>query len=140
MDANDERRWFEEETSDLLIALARADEQQTILDALAALPGYLSAILDDARFSMAERRHLLFLLWDEMAERDDHDRGWAGARARLLIDLFIQRRLPQGAPGAYSAAELAAFNRTRPGGAQFEPYAPLDEILPRDSHGPRARR
>jgi hypothetical protein len=136
MDADEERRWFEEETSDLLTALARADEQHTILNALAALPRYLSAILDDTRFSMAERRHLLFLLWDEMAERDDHDRGWAGTRARLLIDLFIQRRLPPGAPGAYSAAELAAFNRTRPAAAKFEPYAPIDKILPRDSLDP----
>jgi hypothetical protein len=135
MDADEERRWFEEETSDLVSALARADEQETILEALAALPRYLSAILDDARFSMAERRRLLFLLWDEMAEPDDHDRGWAGARARLLIDLFIQRRLPPGAPGAYSAAELAAFNRTRRG-AKFEPYVPIDKILPRDLLSP----
>jgi hypothetical protein len=129
MDADEERRWFEEETSDLLTALSRADEQRTVRAALAALPRYLSAILDDARFSMAERRRLLFLLWDEMAERDDRERGWAGARARALIDLFIQRRLPAGAPGAYSDAELAALNRTRPGAARFEPYAPIDELL-----------
>lgn len=136
MDASEERRWFEEETNDLLTALVRGDERQTILNALEALPRFLSAILDDGRLSMVERRRLLFLLWDEMAERDDNDRGWAGTRARLLIDVFIQRRLPLDAPGAYSAAELAAFNRARPAGAKFEPYAPVDNIHPRDSIAP----
>ena len=131
-DADDERRWFEEQTRDLLIELGQTHDRQVILDALDALPRYLAAILDDERFSLAQRRHVLFLLWDEMAEPDDHERGWAGARARSLITAFIRKRLPPGTPGAYSAAEVAAFNGTRAGGPQFAPYAPADKAPPRD--------
>ena len=124
MDDHQERRWFEEQVGDLLITLARSHDRALIMDALAALPRHLSAILGDARFSLAERRRLLFLLWDEMAEPEDAERGWAGARARGIIDAFIKRRLPAGAAAAYSSAELAAFNRARGNARRFNPYAP----------------
>jgi hypothetical protein len=135
IDGPEERRWFEEHVGGLLVALAHAHEREVILDALAALPRHLAAILDDKRLSLAQRRHILFLLWDEMAEPDDAERGWAGARARRLIDAFIQRRLPPGAPGAFSDAELAAFNQTRKNGIRFEPYAPtaIDRRDPGDA-------
>lgn len=123
MDAEDETRWFEAQVGDLLVTMARAQERELILDALAVLPRHLSAILGQRQLPLAQRRRILFLLWDEMAEPDDAERGWAGARARLLIEAFIRERLPAGAPGAYSAAELTAFNRTRHGGVRFEPYA-----------------
>jgi hypothetical protein len=127
MDADEERRWFEDHVGDLVVALARAHEREEILDALAALPRQLSAILDDRRLSPAQRRRILFLLWDEMAEPDDTERGWAGARARRRIDAFVQERLPAGSPGAYTAAELAAFNRTRRRDeVRFDPYAAPD--------------
>jgi len=132
MDASEERRWFEEHVGGLLVTLARAHEREVIEEALAELPRHLSAILDDRRMSPAQRRHILFLLWDEMAEPDDAERGWAGARARRLIDAFVQRRLPPGAPGAFSAAELAGFNRTRRNGILFDPYAPPDRRDARD--------
>jgi hypothetical protein len=119
----EERRWFEEQVGGLLTTLARTRDRERIADALAALPRYLALILDDTRLSLLERRRILFLLWDEMAEPDDPERGWAGARARELIDAFIQRRLPAGTPGAYSAAEIAAFNRPRAKATTFNPYA-----------------
>jgi hypothetical protein len=132
MDADDERRWFEEQTRDLLINLAQTHDRKVILDALAALPRYLEAILDDTRFTLAQRRHVFFLLWDEMAEPDARDRGWAGTRARALIDTFIQQRLPAGASGGYSADELAKFNRARAKGPRFDPYAPTRQDPDRD--------
>jgi hypothetical protein len=133
MDADDERRWFEDHVSGLLVSLARAHEREVIEEALEALPRHLSAILGDRRLSLAERRRILFLLWDEMAEPEDSERGWAGARARQLIELFVQDRLPPGAPGAYSAAELAAFNRTRRNGVQFAPYTAPERDSQRDT-------
>ncbi|HEY7375887.1 MAG TPA: hypothetical protein VIF57_27255, partial [Polyangia bacterium] len=111
------------QVGDLLVALARTHEREVIEDALAALPRHLSAILDDRRLSPAQRRRILFLLWDEMAEPADTERGWAGARARRLIETFVQERLPRGGPEAYSDAELAGFNESRRGAVRFEPYA-----------------
>jgi hypothetical protein len=137
MDPEEERRWFEEQAGGLLTALARANERQTILDALDALPSYLARILDDGRLSLAQRRHILFLLWDEMAESDDRERGWAGAQAREIIDRFIQERLPSGTADGYSAAELQASNRTRAKGIRFEPYQPLDRKPQSDPLGNR---
>ena len=67
-----------------------------------------------------------------MAEPDDRERGWAGARARAVIDAFIRKRLPPGSPGAYSAAEVAAFNGTRRGGPTLAMYAPTDKKPVRD--------
>ena len=131
-DADDERRWFEEQTRDLLIELGQTHDRQVILEALDALPDYLAAILDDRRFSLAQRRHVLFLLWDEMAEPDDRERGWAGTRARAVINAFIRKRLPPGSPGAYSTAEVAAFNGARGRGPTFAPYAPTDQNPVRD--------
>jgi hypothetical protein len=124
LEREEERRWFDEQVSGLLVTLARAKEREVILEALAELPRRLSAILDDPRLSSAQRRQILFLLWDEMAEADDVERGWAGTRARQLIDAFVQRRLPRGSSEAYSDGEIAALNRLRGGATPFDPYAP----------------
>jgi hypothetical protein len=138
MDKEEERRWFEEQVGGLLITMARAHDRELILDALDELPRRLSYILDNTRMPLAERRRILFLLWDEMAEPDDSERGWAGAAARRLIDTFIQRRLGPGTPGAYTADEIAAFNRTRTGGkaAPFNPYAPPEPTIRDDGAAP----
>jgi hypothetical protein len=132
MDPEQERRWFEEQTAELLTALGRAGERQTILDALDALPRYLARILADRRLTLAQRRHILFMLWNEMAEADDRDRGWAGTEAREIIDRFIRERLPDGSPTGYSPDELAGFNRTRPNGIRFDPYRPAEKKPDRD--------
>jgi hypothetical protein len=124
MDPDEEKRWFEEQAAGFLTTLARANERQTIVDALDALPRFLAQILDDRRLSLVHRRRILFLLWDEMAEADDRDRGWAGTEAREIIDGFVRTRLPIGSPNGYSADELAALNRGRPKGIAFDPYRP----------------
>ena len=133
MDAEEERRWFEEQTAGFLTALARVNDWQTIHDALDTLPRYLARILDDRRLSLAQRRHVLFLLWDEMAEAEDRERGWAGTEARAIIEAFIRNRLPDGGPNGYSPDELAAFNRTRTKEkSRFDPYRPVDKKLDRE--------
>jgi hypothetical protein len=83
--------------------------------------------------SLAERRRILFLLWDEMAEPEDAERGWAGELARATIDAVIKSRLPAGAAGAYTDAELAGFNRERGKRIPFDPYAPPRRAPPRDT-------
>jgi hypothetical protein len=72
------------------------------------------------------------MLWDEMAEAEDRERGWAGTEARAIIDAFIQKRLPSDSPNGYSADELPAFNRSRRNGIRFDPYRPLDKKVERD--------
>jgi hypothetical protein len=123
-DDRDERQWFADETLALRTALAVAWDREMILAALGELPRRLRAILNDRRRPLSERRRILFELWDEAAEPDDTERGWAGARSRRLIETFIRNRLPVEGMDAYSAEELAAFNRSRQRGPRFDPYHP----------------
>jgi hypothetical protein len=69
----------------------------------------------------AERRALLFAMWDDAAEPDDVERGWAGERARLVIEAWVRKNLPEGSPDAFTAAEIEDFNHERHG-RQFTPY------------------
>lgn len=63
------------------------------------------------------RKELLFELWDEIA-----DDGRASSEARAQVIGFIRARLPQRDQGAYSAAELAAFNARKQSKETFSPY------------------
>lgn len=69
-----------------------------------------------------ERKQGLFELWDEIAETGSDELVTAGRQARLLVIGFIRARLPAGSPGAYTPAELAAFNAKRQSRATFAPY------------------
>jgi hypothetical protein len=123
-DDRDERQWFFDETLSLRDDLARGRSRELIQEALTELPSRLARVLHDGRLTLAERRHLLFLLWDEACEPDDRELGWAGARARRLIESFVRNRLPAGSGVGYSEAELAVWNRARPRGPRFDPYHP----------------
>lgn len=65
---------------------------------------------------LAERKELLFALWDECAESGDDELVEAGAEARRLVINFIHvRRI------VYSAAELAALDARKQSRARFAP-------------------
>jgi hypothetical protein len=98
----------------------RAADQRAIAAALAELPGRLAAVWDDQARPVAERRRILFQLWDEC--REETDSGAPGTIARELIERFIARELPPGSPHAYSPAELAALNAARTSRRPFAPY------------------
>lgn len=90
--------------------LARSAEyaQRNIERMLAKLP------------SIGERKQALFELWDECAETGDDDLVKGGAAARRMI-VGVIRDVLSGA-NAYTADELAAFNRKRTSSAEFAPY------------------
>lgn len=68
------------------------------------------------------RREALFELWDECAETGTDELIAAGRAARTLVIGVIRTRLPAGSTDAYSAADLAAFNRKKQSKATFAPY------------------
>jgi hypothetical protein len=88
--------------------------------ALRALPAVLEALWSERARPAAERRRLLFALWDECDEGSDPAAPASAARAVVLA--FIARTLPAGSPDAYAPAELAALNQIRQSQARFEPY------------------
>ncbi|MBL4683894.1 MAG: hypothetical protein JKY37_04840 [Nannocystaceae bacterium] len=83
------------------------------------------------------RRALIFATWDDCEEglavdlgeftdseasKIDTIRHDAGQRARTKIVAFIRRHIPKGSTDAFTAAELASFNRGRQSKARFTPY------------------
>ena len=73
--------------------------------------------------SAAERRRLLFLLWDECLERGSEEDVRIARAVRGRIVGFVRRHLPVGSSTAYSAAELARLNAGRSSQERFDPYA-----------------
>lgn len=69
----------------------------------------------------AARRDALFALWDECDEGEGAD-GEAGQRARTIVIGWIRARLPVGAPGAYTSADLATYAARRASRQPFAPY------------------
>ena len=110
-----EKRKFLEATWDMRIRMRVIADAERLRTALRELPDYLESIWRDARRPAAERRQLLYLLWEECDERTP-----GGVQARATIEGYVRRRLPPGVADAYSEAELARLNaRHTPA---FAPY------------------
>jgi hypothetical protein len=73
-----------------------------------------------SKVDLAARKQALFELWDDCAEVGSDAMVEGGKAARALVVGAIRARLT-GAD-AYTAAELAAFNKRRQSKAVFEPY------------------
>ncbi|MBA3462720.1 MAG: hypothetical protein H0T46_22375 [Deltaproteobacteria bacterium] len=70
----------------------------------------------------AERREVLYQLWDEVEEAGSDELVEAGRQARQLVIAWIRWKLPAGSPHAYSTDELAALNKRRTSKAVLAPY------------------
>ncbi len=112
-----------DETREARAEMARADRGVRLHDALARLPRDLGRIWAYTAWSEAERRRILFRLWDEVAEDGDDELLHAGAQVRATIAAFIRRNLPAEGPSAYTAEELERLNGTRQSRARFDPYS-----------------
>ena len=99
-----------------------AHDEEVMARAIDDLPAYLAAVWSVQAWSPAERRRVLFALWDEAAEDGNELLRAGGAAARATIERFIAARLPPGSRHAYRADELAALNRLRTSRAPFAPY------------------
>lgn len=113
---------FLDQTRDARAAMRAQARREDLRDALAELPDLLDAVWRDPGRTVAERRELMFLLWDECAEKGSDELVTASRTARATILGFIRRTLPPGSPDAYTAAELDALNAARKSTQQFAPY------------------
>ncbi len=96
-------------TFDFRTKLATEARKEDMKSSLIELPEQLEALWADRRYSPRERRRILYELWLET------DQTPQGEKAAGMIGLFIRRRLPCSSPDAYTADELAAFDRAHPG-------------------------
>lgn len=139
---------FLNQTRALRIQLAINYTLQLLETRLGELNQDLLGLMSDGERALAQRRALLFQRWDECDERVarglpggdelptealsmiDEARLAAAARARRSIEAFIRRQLPRGTSRAYTAAELAEFNRRRVSVEVFDPYTPRPRGAP----------
>jgi len=133
---------FLNQTRELRIQLAVEFTLRLLDTRLGELNQELLGLTADASRDLATRRALLFQRWDECDERLDQGlpadpelpgeavsmideaRLAAADRARRTIEAFIRRQLPRGSARAFTAAELADFNRRRVSVETFDPYTP----------------
>jgi hypothetical protein len=111
-----------EETSDERNGMAVVDRGNKIRESLARLPAFLDKVWRDTRYTPAQRRLVLFQLWDECAESGPDDVVRAGDEVRSTIEAFVRRHLAPGSADAYPADELDTLNATRGSKRPFRPY------------------
>lgn len=95
-------------TFEFRMTLAIEARKQAMREALGSFPERLDELWADTRYSLRERRRILYELWIEM------DNTSEGARAGKMIESFIGRRLPCGAVDGYTAGELDSFRSRHP--------------------------
>jgi hypothetical protein len=108
-------------TRDERMQMAAAEKSDDLRAALARTPSHLEHIWR-APGTLAEKRRLLFQLWDECAESGSDEVLAASRAVRASIVAFIRRRLPTGSRAAYSERELTRLNARRTSRDRFEPY------------------
>jgi hypothetical protein len=108
-------------TAKLRAPMPEADRRRRIAEALARLPQDLESLWRREELAPAERRRLLFALWDELLEGAGAEAD-AATRARAEIRRFVHDRLPAGSPHAYPPEELRRLNAGRRSRVAFEPY------------------
>jgi hypothetical protein len=113
--ARDKAR-FLSATFEFRMKLAIEERKHLMREALDTLPQRLDELWADTRYSLRERRRILYELWIEMDNTPD------GARAGKMIEVFVQRRLPCGAADGYTPGELDAFRSRHP----ERPFTPVE--------------
>jgi hypothetical protein len=106
-------------TLDVRVRMAAQAQNDATQVALAQLPITLARFWLHTPLPAAQRRRVLFQLWQET------DDSMAGARARAEIERFIRTALPRGTLDAFTAEELRRYDRTsseRGFDRHFTPY------------------
>ncbi len=84
--------------------------------------------------SLAERREIVFDIWDECTEEAESGTDY-GAMARSTILAVARDVFPAGSERAYQPAELLALNQRRSSRQRFAPYDPISSSSrKRDRH------
>lgn len=115
---------FLDRTRELRARMAEAERTRVLRASLDELPAYLAKLWNAPGSTPAERRRILFRLWDDCAERGPDEVVRAGRSARATVLAFIRRVLPAGSEHAYSGEEIRALDAARRSAQHFAPYPP----------------
>jgi hypothetical protein len=118
-----EKRKFLAATGALRAEMAEAACKERLSHSLVEIKDRLDAVWRDTTLSLAERRGVIFQLWDECAEEGTPEVTRTAQQIRELILGYINRHLPPQSVFAYSGPDLEALNRQRKSSQVFAPYA-----------------
>jgi hypothetical protein len=114
-------RWLDA-TREQRQAMALEWRREKLDEAMRRMPAWLDGLWRESGRTPAERRELLFRLWDECAETGPDDVVLAARQVRATIERFVRTRLPPGSADAYTDAELERLNDVRSSRRAFAPY------------------
>ncbi len=115
-----EKEKFLTHTTDMREKLLKRARDQRIAASIDSLRYELASVWRNDEKPHAERRATLYAMWKEAATTDK-ELADAGAEARVVVEQFIRKYLPQGSPNAFTAEEIDRFN-AKGGKVRFDPY------------------
>jgi hypothetical protein len=118
-----------EETREARLCMARRAQGERQKQELLNLSSEVRKVAARLDISAAERRKLVFDIWDECLEESGSSDY--GAMARATIVAIIREVFPEGSTLAYGPAELVAMNERRSSRQAFNPYRPELPSRPR---------
>ncbi len=113
-----------EETREQRLCMARRYQGERQKQELFSLSTKVRRVAARADLSAAERRELVFAIWDECMEESESTTDY-GAMARATILSIIREAFPKGSELAYRPGELLAMNKRRSSRQAFAPYDPM---------------
>jgi hypothetical protein len=112
---------FLDSTRDERVAIGNRYREQQLAQSTQLMQKNLDRLFA-MRLDRARLKAALFELWDDCAETGEPAMIEGGKRARKLVVGTIRGKLPANTETAYTADELAAFNRRKHSKAVFAPY------------------
>jgi hypothetical protein len=111
------------ETREQRLCMAKRYQRERQKQELFALSTKVRHIAARVDLSAAQRRELVFAIWDECSEESDPTTDY-GAMARVTILSIVREAFPAGSDKAYQPTELLALNERRSSRQWFAPYDP----------------
>jgi hypothetical protein len=116
------KRAFLEKTFDERVQIGTAYRAEQLEKSGETMLAHLKKLWARDDIDAAEKRTLIFELWDECAETGGEQLVAGGEKARAALLRFVNVHLPADSADAYTADELRELNARRQSKARFAPY------------------
>jgi hypothetical protein len=117
------KRAIIDETREQRFCMAKRFQDQQKKQELFTLSTRVRRLATRVDLSAAERRELVFAIWDECSEESESTTDY-NAMARATILSIVREAFPAGSDRAYQPAELLVLNDRRSSHQRFAPYDP----------------
>jgi hypothetical protein len=121
------KRAIADETREQRLCMATRYQGERRKHELFNLASKVRRLAARADLSAAERRALVFDIWDECTEETESGPDY-GAMARATIVAVVRDVFPAGTDRAYQPAELLALNQRRSSRQRFSPYDLIQQV------------